>query len=169
MRSRFGRKGTRTREIPVRGIESFGTKAGRRRVSVDANVLLAAIAYRSKAMPPVLDKIKDKDELIVSNIILMQCTRHAGRKKCSLSADEIRQEVLRICPDVVEIAVVPLAKLKEKYYVRDESDLETLYSVDETRSDIFITGDTDFYDESDPPRGVKVRFMRPREYLDEDD
>lgn len=169
MKALFGRKEVGTRNIPVRGIESFSTKGGRRRVSVDANVLLAAIVYRSKAIPPVLDKIKSEDELVVSNIILMQCTRHAGRKKCSLSADEIRQEVLRICPDVVEIAVVPLAKLKDKYYVRDESDLETLYSVDATCSDIFITGDTDFYDELDPPRGVKVRFMRPREYLDEDD
>lgn len=52
----------------------------RRRVSVDANVLMAAIAYKSKVAPRVLSKIKDRDKLIVSNIILFQCTRQSGHR-----------------------------------------------------------------------------------------
>ena len=141
----------------------------RRRVSVDANVLIAAVVYRSKLMPRVLDSIKSRDELIISNIILFQCTRQALKSKCPLSADEIRRAILNICPDVVEIDIVPVEDLRLRYSMRDDSDLETLYSVDMTRSEILVTGDDDFFDEKNPPKGVKVRYMRPREYLEEGD
>ena len=141
----------------------------RRRVSVDANVLIAAVVYRSKLMPRVLDSIKSRDELIISNIILFQCTRQALKSKCPLSAGEIRRAILNICPDVVEIDIVPVEDLRLRYSMRDDSDLETLYSVDMTRSEILVTGDDDFFDEKNPPKGVKVRYMRPREYLEEGD
>ena len=141
----------------------------RRRVSVDANVLIAAVVYRSKLMPRVLDSIKSRDELIISNIILFPCTRQALTSKCPLSADEIRRAILNICPDVVEIDIVPVEDLRLRYSMRDDSDLETLYSVDMTRSEILVTGDDDFFDEKNPPKGVKVRYMRPREYLEEGD
>lgn len=140
----------------------------RRKVSVDANVLVAAVVYRSKFMPKVLDRIRSKDELIVSNIILFQCTRQALKSKCPLSSEEIRKAVLDICPDVVEIELVPVEDLRMRYSIRDESDLETLYSVDMTHSEILVTGDDDFFDEKNPPKGVKVRYMRPNEYLEED-
>ncbi len=141
----------------------------KRKVSVDANVLMAAIAYKSKVAPLVLDKIRSRDDLIVSNIILLQCTRQAGKKNCQLDADSIRKAVLNICPEVVMIEVLPLEELHKRYSIRDEGDLEVLYSVDATHSDILITGDKDFYDKSWPPSGVKVRIMRPREYLEEED
>ena len=141
----------------------------RRKVSVDANVLMAAIAYKSKVTPQVLDRIRSRDELIVSNIILLQCTRQANKKNCRLDEDAIRRAVLEICPDVVMIEVIPLEELRRRYSIRDEGDLEVLYSADATHSDILITGDKDFYDENWPPRGAKVRFMRPREYLEEDE
>lgn len=145
---------------------SFNRK---RRVSVDANVLMAAIAYRSKVVPLVLDKIRTHDELIVSNIILFQCTRQSGKKGCNLDEESIRKAVLDICPDVAMIEILPIEELRKRYSIRDEEDLEVLYSVDATDSDILVTGDKDFYDVDRPPRGVKVRFMRPREYLDEED
>ena len=141
----------------------------RRNVSVDANVLLAAVVYRSKYMPRVLDKIRRKDNLIVSNIILFQCTRQALKAKCPLDAEQIRRAVMEVCPDVVEIDIVPVEELRRSYSMRDDSDLETLYSVDVTKSEILVTGDDDFFDRKNPPKGVKVRFMRPREYMEEDD
>ncbi len=141
----------------------------RRKVSVDANVLIAAVVYRSKQMPRVLDSIRSRDELIVSNIILFQCTRQAMKSKCPLTSEEIREAILDICPDVVEIEIVPVEDLRRRYSMRDDSDLETLYSVDMTRSEILVTGDDDFFDEKNPPRGVKVRYMRPRDYLEEGD
>lgn len=140
----------------------------RRRVSVDANVLMAAIAYRSKVAPRVLSKIKDRDKLIVSNIILFQCTRQSMKRKCPLDEDQIRKAVFEICPDVVEIDIIPLEELKKRYKMRDESDLETLYSVDMTNSEILVTGDDDFFDAKNPPQGVKVQFMRLNDYLEED-
>ena len=141
----------------------------KRRVSVDANVLMAAIAYRSKVAPLVLDRIRSRDNLVVSNIILLQCTRQAGKKNCCLDEDAIRRAVLEICPDVAVIEVLPLEELRRRYSIRDEGDLEVLYSADATHSEILITGDKDFFDEEWPPKGAEVCFIRPREYLEEDE
>lgn len=106
---------------------------------------------------------------MISNIILMQCARQADKRKCTLSREEIIEKVTELCPNVVEIDVLPLEELRKHYSMRDDSDLEILYTADVLDADIVVTGDNDFFDEKNPPKGVKVRFMRPREYLQEDD
>ena len=145
------------------------TPDGKDRVVVDTGIIMAVIAYRSKSLVPVFDKAKRKDDLVISNIILMQCVRQADKRKCTLTREEIVQKVTELCPNVVEIDVLPLEELRKHYSMRDDSDLEILYTADVLDADIVITGDNDFFDEKNPPKGVKVRFMRPREYLQEDD
>lgn len=145
------------------------TPDGKDRVVVDTGIIMAVIAYRSKSLVPVFDKAKRKDDLVISNIILMQCVRQADKRKCTLTHEEIVQKVIELCPNVVEIDVLPLEELRKHYSMRDDSDLEILYTADVLDADIVITGDNDFFDEKNPPKGVKVRFMRPREYLQEDD
>ena len=137
----------------------------RRTVVVDTGVIMAVVAYRSKSLVPVFDKARREDDLVISNIILMQCARQAGKKKCSLDRDEIIARVRELCPNVVEIAIVPLEELRRKYRMRDDSDLEVLYSADVLDADILITSDGDFFDEKRPPRGIRARIMRPLEYL----
>lgn len=145
------------------------TSDGKDRVIVDTGIIMAVIAYRSKSLVPVFDKAKRKDDLVISNIILMQCARQADKRKCTLTREEIVQKVTELCPNVVEIDVLPLEELRKHYSMRDDSDLEILYTADVLDADIVITGDNDFFDEKNPPKGVKVRFMRPREYLQEGD
>lgn len=145
------------------------TPDGKDRVVVDTGIIMAVIAYRSKILVPVFDKAKRKDDLVISNIILMQYARQADKRKCTLTREEIVQKVTELCPNVVEIDVLPLEELRKHYSMRDDSDLEVLYTADVLDADIVITGDNDFFDEKNPPKGVKVRFMRPREYLQEDD
>lgn len=145
------------------------TSDGKDRVVVDTGIIMAVIAYRSKSLVPVFDKAKRKDDLVISNIILMQCARQTDKRKCTLTREEIVQKVTELCPNVVEIDVLPLEELRKHYSMRDDSDLEILYTADVLDADIVITGDNDFFDEKNPPKGVKVRFMRPREYLQEDD
>ena len=67
------------------------------------------------------------------------------------------------------VDILPVSELRKRYSIRDDSDLETLYSIDVTGAEIFITGDDDFFDPIRPPAGVTVRFIRPRDYLEEDD
>ena len=141
----------------------------RRKVSVDANLIMAAIAYKSTVAPRVFDKVRERDMLVVSNIILFQCTRQSKKKRCGLTEEEIRDAVFALSPEIEMVDILPLSELKKRYFIRDDSDLETLYSIDVTGTEIFITGDRDFFDLVRPPAGVKVRFMRPREYLDEED
>lgn len=135
------------------------------RVIVDTGVIMAVVAYRSKSLSSVFEKAKKEDELVISNIILMQCARQSNKRKCTLSKDEIIEKVRTLCPNVVEIAIVPLEELRERYSMRDESDLEILYSADMLDADLLITSDKDFFDEERPPKGIRAKIMRPMEYL----
>ena len=135
------------------------------RVVVDTGVIMAVVAYRSRRLRPVFDKAKAEDDLVISNIILMQCARQADKDKCTLSKDEIIERVRELCPKVVEIAIVPLEELRERYLIRDESDLEILYSADMLNADVLITSDEDFFDPKIPPKGIRARIMWPMEYL----
>ena len=141
----------------------------RRKVSVDANVLMAAIAYKSTVAPKVIDREKERDTLVISNIILFQCTRQSGKKNCGMTEEQIRDAVFAISPEIEMVDILPVSELRKRYSIRDDSDLETLYSIDVTGAEIFITGDDDFFDPIRPPAGVTVRFIRPRDYLEEDD
>ncbi|MBR6910993.1 MAG: hypothetical protein IKN41_03960 [Candidatus Methanomethylophilaceae archaeon] len=135
------------------------------RVVVDTGVIMAVVAYRSKHLIPVFDKARNEDDLVISNIILMQCARQADKDKCELSRDEIIAKVRELCPNVVGIAIVPLEELRERYMMRDDSDLEVLYSADMLDADILIASDRDFFDKERPPRGIRARIMRPSDYL----
>lgn len=137
----------------------------RERVVVDTGVIMAVVAYRSKRLVPVFEKARREDDLVISNIILMQCARQADKPKCELSRQEIVDKVRQLCPNVVEIAVIPMSELREHYVMRDDSDLEVLYSADVLDADILIASDEDFFDTERPPRGVRARIMRPRDYL----
>ena len=68
--------------------------------------------YRSKSLRPVLDKSRREDNRVISNTILIQRTRHVGRKKSELSKDEIIERVRGLRSDVVEMAVLPLEDLR---------------------------------------------------------
>ncbi len=117
----------------------------------------------------MFEKAKKEDDLVISNIILMQCARQGDKKKCTLSKDEIIEKVRELCPNVVDIAILPLEELRERYSMRDESDLEILYSVDMLNADVFITSDNDFFDEKRPPRGIRAKVIRPSDYMKKDD
>ena len=135
------------------------------RVVIDTGVIMAIVAYESKRLLPVFEKARNEDDLVISNIILMQCVRQADKKKCTLSREEIVRRVRGLCPKVVEIRVMPLNELREHYCMRDDSDLEILYTADVLNADIIVTSDSDFFDERNPPKGVRALILRPFEYL----
>ena len=135
------------------------------RIVIDSGVIMAVVAYRSRRLLPVFEKAKKEDDLVISNIILMQCARQANKEKCELSRDEIIAKVKELCPNVVEIAILPLEELKKRYSIRDDSDLEILYTADVLDADIIIASDSDFFDIRNPPKGIRARIMHPMEYL----
>jgi predicted nucleic acid-binding protein len=144
----------------------FGLKSRKRRVTVDTGLIVAAVIYGSAKSRELIDTVKAKDELVMTNIILLQCTRQGRKKKCPISEREIERRVREMCPDVVYIELIPLEQLKERYSMRDDSDLEVLYSADMTDSQIIIASDHDFHDPNNPVKGVKAKIMWPDEYLD---
>ena len=135
------------------------------RIVIDTNVIMAVVAYRSKTLRPDFDKARREDDLVISNIILMQCVRQADKKKCILSKEEVLEKVREICPKVVDIEILPMTELKRRYSIRDDSDLEILYSADALDADMLITNDNDFYDPDFPPKGIRARIMRPWDYM----
>lgn len=135
------------------------------RVVIDTGVIMAVVAYKSKRLVPVFEKARSEDDLVISNIILMQCARQADKGKCSMSREEIIEKVRELCPNVVEIAIMPLEELKTRYSMRDDSDLEILYTADVLDADVIVTSDNDFFDEGNPPRGIRAKILRPLDYL----
>lgn len=137
----------------------------RRRVTVDTNIIVAALIYGSADCRNVLDTVKECDELMMTNIILFQCTRQSRKKHCPLDSEEIEKRVREMCPDVRYVEIIPLEQLKRRYYIRSDKDYETLYSADVTDSEILLTSDNDFYDPERPVKGIHAKILRVNDYL----
>lgn len=137
----------------------------RKKVTVDANIIVAALVYGSPKSQLLIDTVNDEDELVMTNIILMQCARQGKKKGCPLDCEEIERRVRAICKDVVMVEIIPLEKLKERYYIRDDKDYEILYSADVTESDFLVTTDKDFFDPRRPVKGLRAKILHMDEYL----
>ena len=142
-----------------------GLFAKRRRVTVDANIIVAALIYGCADCRDVLDTVNECDQLMMTNIILFQCTRQGRKKKCPVDSEEIERRVREICPDVKYVEIIPLEQLKTRYYIRSDKDYETLYSADVTDSEILLTSDNDFYDPERPVKGIRAKILRMDDYL----
>ena len=123
----------------------------RKKVTVDANIIVAALVYGSPKSQLLIDTVNDEDELVMTNIILMQCARQGKKKGCPLDCEEIERRVRAI--------------LKERYYIRDDKDYEILYSADVTESDFLVTTDKDFFDPRRPVKGLRAKILHMDEYL----
>lgn len=100
-------------------------------------------------------KILEKEEGVISSIVLMEVKYRIGRKYDSGLSDRVIHAIeafdnLTILPVTAEVAKYA-ADLRDKYYKRDEkepsyADAVHLATADMTNCDILFTGDPDFRD-----------------------
>lgn len=154
----------------------YKTKSNRRKVlsrnprnvTFDANVVVSALIYDSKICQKALDKVRDKDNFVLTNLIYDQIIRQGFKPKSPLDANEIRLALKDLGVEVIEVDPRELAILEtqkgKEYFIRHDPDYVVLLSANETDSVILVTGDKDFYDA--PVRGLKKAvIMRPKQYV----
>lgn len=135
------------------------------KVTVDTGIIVAALIYKSSTLRNVLETVKEKDEMMLSNIILFQCKRQSKKRNCPYTSEEIEKMIRDIFPDVVRVDLVPLEVMKALYRIRDDDDLEILYSADMTDSEIILSSDRDFFDKSKPILGINAKIMNVNDYM----
>ncbi len=129
--------------------------------------MISGLLYNSLDANRVIKKSTTDDELIITNIILVECARHSKKKGVKFTEEEIIGRVKSLGEPII-LEVAPMDELKERYYIRDDDDYAILFSVDETDTEILVTGDKDYFDPRYPVKGIRARILKPKQYLEED-
>jgi putative PIN family toxin of toxin-antitoxin system len=137
----------------------------KRKVTIDTNVFISGIVYGSDTAKKAMDKSVKEDDLMLTNVIYIECVKVVSRKEPSSVCREVEKQLLQLRAKPIEIYLPPHMELKRMYYIRDEDDYRILYSADATDSDLLITGDKDFYDPK--LKGSKAKIIKPKDYVNE--
>lgn len=113
------------------------------KVMLDTNIIISIVVLDSKLLKDLLLKVCDNYELVLSSVII----------------DELYEVVEKKFPSKTTFVNIFLKELNYVYfemnkkdyyntkiYMRDKNDIPILQSVLLSQTDIFITGDKDFFD-----------------------
>ena len=138
----------------------------KRKVTLDSNVLIAFIVSKrnNTIIKKVVLKSVTEDQLMLTDVIYNECLLYAEQKGARASREEVSGNLVEISPKIIKITPMPSKEeLLKRYQIRDEKDLQILFSVDKTKSVILVTMDKDFENAT----GVEAVIMDPKEYLQE--
>ncbi|MCL2607692.1 MAG: PIN domain-containing protein [Methanomassiliicoccaceae archaeon] len=145
----------------------------KRRVTVDANILIAYIVSKKEGSleRKVLIKAANDDRLLITDVIMDECINFAYKKegrKRGLTEAAIAAKIRELDLKIISIKPIPSDdELKAAgYAIRDDDDLKILYSVSTINADIFVTRDDDFKGDV---RGIRAKIMDPVSYIREED
>jgi len=129
------------------------------RIILDANIIISIILFPKSILVDMVKNI-----VLNENLIL-----------CQYTINEIKDIFIRKFPNKINEMELFLNKIPYELFIyeetsnnkypniRDINDLPVLINAIESKSDILITGDKDFYD----VKIKKPRIMKPRDYIDE--
>lgn len=129
------------------------------RIMLDTNVIISHILFNNDKMEKFFNFALNKDELIISNVIIDELKEVFSKKfRNKISILNIFLKTLHAeCINVYGIDDMSL------FEIRDKSDYPVLYSAIKGNVDIFVTGDEDF-------KNVKIdkpKIMSINEYMDQ--
>ena len=129
------------------------------RIMLDTNVIISHILFNNDKMEKFFNFALNKDELIISNVIIDELKELFSKKfRNKISILNIFLKTLHAeCINVYGIDDMSL------FEIRDKSDYPVLYSAIKGNVDIFVTGDEDF-------KNVKIdkpKIMSINEYMDQ--
>ena len=146
-------------------VKKFPSLFRKRRVMLDSNVLISAIAYKTEDSVAVMDKAKNDDFPVMTSVVRDECVDFTKKKKCRISKKQMEKELDSFSDDIVDVKLPKQNVLKSKYRIRDEDDYKVLHAAEVADADILVTGDEDFYDNVKGPK--KTIVIRPKRYLSE--
>ena len=128
------------------------------RIMLDTNVIISYILFNNETMEKFYNYILNKEELIISNIIIDELKEVFDRKFKS------KKDNLEIFLKSLEVECIHINDIEENdlFEIRDPADYPILYSAIKGNVDIFITGDEDFKD----VKIDKPEIMTIKEYMD---
>ena len=127
------------------------------RIMLDTNVIISYILFNNETMGKFYNYILNKEELIISNIIIDELKEVFERKFKS------KKDILEIFLKSLEAECININAIENKdlFEIRDPADYPILYSAIKGNVDIFITGDEDFKDVNIN----KPKIMTIKEYM----
>ena len=127
------------------------------RIMLDTNVIISYILFNNETMEKFYNYILNKEELIISNIIINELKEVFDRKFKS------KKDNLEIFLKSLEVECIHINDIEENdlFEIRDPGDYPILYSAIKGNVDIFITGDEDFKDVNIN----KPKIMTIKEYM----
>ena len=127
------------------------------RIMLDTNVIISYILFNNETMEKFYNYILNKEELIISNIIINELKEVFDRKYKS------KKDNLEIFLKSLEVECIHINDIEENdlFEIRDPGDYPILYSAIKGNVDIFITGDEDFKDVNIN----KPKIMTIKEYM----
>ena len=110
------------------------------RIMLDTNVIISYILFKNDKMEKFFNFVLNKDELIISNVIITEL-KEVFNKKFRNKVD-----VLDIFLSSLDVECINIDEIVDTnlFEIRDKNDYIVLYSALKGNVDIFITGDDDF-------------------------
>ena len=138
------------------------------RVVMDTSVLIAYIRSKddgslSKA---TVTKALTEDTLMITDLIWAECLKYHLKKSHKVTYEDIERALRDLDVKVFYTDPMSEEELEARYDIEDGNDRKILYSVDTTKSTIFVTYDDDFFRRVN---GVEAAVMDPFMYLHRDD
>ena len=114
---------------------------------LDSNILISALAYKSEQSVKAVEKAETDDHLILPSVVEQECIEYTRkRKKAVISERTMHNRLSKLDAERVTVVTPKVSELKKRYYIRDENDYKILNAADKTNTDIFVTGDKDYFD-----------------------
>jgi predicted nucleic acid-binding protein len=139
---------------------------GKRKVTLDTNVILSDVAFGSDAAKEAVEKSTSDDQMMFTSIIYDECMKFTGSKnnKKGLTKDEMDKELKDRFGEPEKVDIPSKEELHKKFRIRDEDDYKILHSAEHTRSKIIVTKDNDFLDpKTKGPKWAKI--MNVNQYI----
>ena len=128
------------------------------RVMLDTNILISALAFRSKPMNSIINLLAEKYSLVLCSYIIDEL-HDVVNEKFENKKNELEQFLLEL---PFELVYTPQSLPKHDFFtISDADDEKILYSAIIADVDVLVTGDK-HYDEVDIERPV---ILTPAEFL----
>ena len=129
------------------------------RIMIDTNIFVSAILYPLSDVAKIVAHIKRYHTIVICEKIIIELER-VFKRKFPDKLEDMHEDLESLIDEVFEVGAVDLSKYPD---IRDTKDLLILINAIESRVEIFITGDNDFYD----VKVTKPRIMTSRQYINE--
>jgi putative PIN family toxin of toxin-antitoxin system len=129
------------------------------KIMLDTNILLATVAFGSKYLEHLINKITDEHTLILCDYVIDEVYGVIKRKKPEKEKEA--DAFFAVLPFVQVASPKHICEKDRLFQIRDEDDYIILHTAIVEGVDILITGDKDFFEVD----VKKPKILSPAEFI----